>query len=389
MSQVKKMGSEVKVAVCWANLGPYHIDRVKRLCGFLPNLIAIETTSDKQSHPWRVSRNELPFPVKTLFQKPYEELRWWELARGMKNYLDNQDFEVIVVAGIRSPEMLTAALWAKRHQVPCVSFWASHRSRGSRCALTQFLKGLLVKWLISAIGCTGIRAKQYLRSLGVQESSIWRLGNVVDNQEFVTASDQRENEQSIQSNLNLPTNYFLYCGRFSPEKNLQRLIRAFSLYQNCGGEWELVLVGDGSEQTALQDIVTEESLQGVQFVPWLQREALKVAYGSARCFVLPSISETWGLVVNEAMAAGLPLLVSRNCGCVPELCWRGVNGYDFDPYDVGTLANLMLKISSGQVDLDRLGRASRRIVSAFTPETWAMALADCINEAWPRGTRWK
>ncbi|MCL4553022.1 MAG: glycosyltransferase, partial [Candidatus Marsarchaeota archaeon] len=116
------------------------------------------------------------------------------------------------------------------------------------------------------------------------------------------------------------------------------------------------------------------------FIPWLQIDGLPLVYGLAKCFILPSTDlETWGLVVNEAMASRLPVLVSRRCGCWPELCWRGINGFDFDPADVDRLAGLMLRMSGGQVDLQKMGQASHQIISNFTPVTWAAALADCAE----------
>jgi 1,2-diacylglycerol 3-alpha-glucosyltransferase len=96
--------------------------------------------------------------------------------------------------------------------------------------------------------------------------------------------------------------------------------------------------------------------------------------------VLPSVSETWGLVVNEALAAGLPVLVSHRCGCVPELVRQGWNGYLCDPLDAGDMARWMAVLSSPAVDLEAMGTASRRIIDLYTPETWAHGLADCIEQ---------
>jgi glycosyltransferase involved in cell wall biosynthesis len=85
------------------------------------------------------------------------------------------------------------------------------------------------------------------------------------------------------------------------------------------------------------------------------------------------------LVVNEAMACGLPILISRKCGCQPELCWRGLNGYDFDPLDVSELVGLMARVSGGELDLEAMGEASRQIIAPLTPDGWARVLLDCIE----------
>jgi glycosyltransferase involved in cell wall biosynthesis len=89
-------------------------------------------------------------------------------------------------------------------------------------------------------------------------------------------------------------------------------------------------------------------------------------------------------VVNEAMAAGLPVLVSHRCGCVPELVRSGLNGYVCDPFDIDGLARLMQIMSSNLAEVRNMGEVSRRIVASYTPETWAQTLADCIERtmAW-------
>jgi 1,2-diacylglycerol 3-alpha-glucosyltransferase len=125
-------------------------------------------------------------------------------------------------------------------------------------------------------------------------------------------------------------------------------------------------------------MVQEQNISGIHFVGWKSHEELPSSYALASCFILPSISETWGLVVNEAMACGLPVLVSRNCGCVPELCHDGQNGYSFDPNLTEGMTKLLLNISSNDRQLPALGKMSREIISTFTPQIWAGAIRDCI-----------
>jgi glycosyltransferase involved in cell wall biosynthesis len=108
-------------------------------------------------------------------------------------------------------------------------------------------------------------------------------------------------------------------------------------------------------------------------------EELPSIYAYAKCFILASKSETWGLVVNEAAATGLPLIISQNCGCVPDMCLDGINGFTFRSGNVDQLAYHMLNISAGEVDLDEFGCMSQRLVARWTPENWAEALVDCTD----------
>jgi len=191
----------------------------------------------------------------------------------------------------------------------------------------------------------------------------------------------KQREAELRKELGLPEHYFVCTARLSPEKNIARLLQAFALYRKNGGKWDLVLVGSGPQEQTLRAMAVRLAPGAIHFAGWQQYPDLPRYYGLASAAVLPSLSEPWGLVVNEAMAAGLPVLVSNRCGCVPELCHNGINGYQFDPKDVKWLAYLMCRTSSGEVDLERMGQASQRIIANFTPETWADALWDCIQVA--------
>jgi len=94
-------------------------------------------------------------------------------------------------------------------------------------------------------------------------------------------------------------------------------------------------------------------------------------YRVASACILASVSETWGLVVNEAMASGLPVLVSHRCGCVPDLVQEGVNGFTFDPLDMEELTRLMLKVSAPGFPLPAFGAASREIISRWSARLFA------------------
>jgi len=117
----------------------------------------------------------------------------------------------------------------------------------------------------------------------------------------------------------------------------------------------------------------------VHFAGFKDGQFLLPYYSFAGCFILPSIREPWGLVVNEAMASGLPVLVSTVCGCTPELVSSGVNGYSFAPGDEADLEEKLLRLTALPKEaMVAMGLASRRIVSAFSPTKWAESAVEVL-----------
>jgi glycosyltransferase involved in cell wall biosynthesis len=127
--------------------------------------------------------------------------------------------------------------------------------------------------------------------------------------------------------------------------------------------------------------VAASGLSGrIEFAGFRQYPDLPECYARAGALVLPSWSDQWGLVVNEAMATGLPVLVSRHCGCAPDLVQEGRNGFAFDPHNLDELKNCLTRIAKmGTADWQAMGRASREIIAAYSPESFAQALGNAAT----------
>jgi len=134
---------------------------------------------------------------------------------------------------------------------------------------------------------------------------------------------------------------FLYVGRLSKVKNLEMLIKVF----NDLSEFALTLIGDGEEKEYLKSI----SNSNVIFKAPIENKKLKDEFLQNDIFILPSISEPWGLVVEEALYFGLPVLISKNCGSC-ELITSGENGYIFDPLDSENLKEIIMSLEAQKYD---------------------------------------
>ena len=182
------------------------------------------------------------------------------------------------------------------------------------------------------------------------------------------------------SNLDAP---FLCVGRFIPEKNHALLLKAFSHYQSNGGMRSLLLVGHGPLEHQIRHACQQlPRPQAVKMAPFVELEKLASHYGRSHALVLASRKDTWALVVNEAMAAGLPVIVSRACGCVDDLVEDGVNGWSFACDDVQGLVEC-LEQSDRQLAEERKTMTSlaKLRLKNFSPESFALGLKKACEHA--------
>lgn len=151
-----------------------------------------------------------------------------------------------------------------------------------------------------------------------------------------------------------------------------------------------MILGDGELRPELEAQRAALRLEDDVLLPgFKQYDELPSWYGAAGCFVHASTSEQWGLVVNEAMASGLPVLVSDRCGCAVDLVQEGRNGFCFDPLDAQKLAGLLDRMSRASTDRVAMGEASRVLISPWGPERFAQGLKIAVERAASAGQRRK
>jgi glycosyltransferase involved in cell wall biosynthesis len=135
-------------------------------------------------------------------------------------------------------------------------------------------------------------------------------------------------------------------------------------------------------RSEIEQQITKLGLKNVVHLPgFLQQNELLPYFAHAGCLIHASIQEQWGLVVNEAMAAGLPVLVSNQCGCFEDLIIEGTTGFGFDPENSQQLTDLMIKASSSAIDLGKMSQAALEHIHKFSPDYFAQGLMEAIDYA--------
>ena len=292
--------------------------------------------------------------------------------------------EVVAIPGWSSPAALAALEWCCLTRTPAI-LMSDSTAHDERRSWWKESVGRRVVSLFSTAVVGGSPHVDYVAALGLSRSRVFKGYDVVDNDYFSGQSDRvRATASELRQQHSLPRNYFLASNRFIEKKNLHRLLEAYAAYveQTGAGAWCLVMLGDGALKGALMDLVVRLRLTDkVLFPGFKQYQELPIYYGLAGAYIQASTTEQWGLVVNEAMASGLPVLVSERCGCAPDLVQNGVNGYTFDPYDIKELTGRMLHIAGGNCDLVSMGRASREIIARWSPETFAAGMMKAATAA--------
>ncbi|WP_420394287.1 glycosyltransferase [Acuticoccus sp.] len=292
--------------------------------------------------------------------------------------------DVVAVAGWSFAESLAAIVWAKRHGSAVVMMSDSQAHDGPRSGWRERVKSRVVRCADAAL-VAGAPHRAYAAALGLDAERIFLGYDAVDNAHFAGGADAaRAHAPATRAAEELPGRYLLASGRFVAKKNLCGLIDAFAaaLAQGDTGH-DLLVLGDGPERTALEAAVARHGLGARVHLPGFRDyNSLPAIYGLADAFVHVARAEQWGLVISEAAAAGVPLIVSRPCGAADALVRPGLNGWLVDPHDgAGVAAALAASMALPAASRAAMGAASRTIAADWGPERYADGLKRAVAAA--------
>jgi glycosyltransferase involved in cell wall biosynthesis len=379
--------NNMRVAVLFERLGPYHDVRLSaaRRQG---DIVAVERSSVDDVYSWNEIHTSGNYQKINVFgHSASSPNRTRELQKRLEDCLQRIKPDVVAIPGWSTSGALAALRWSIAAAVPAIVMSDSWNDGERRGRWKEAVKRQIIPLFASGL-VAGSPHVDYLEALGMPRENIFQGYDVVDNEHFNRgAAAARRNLAETKRELNVPEKFFLAVCRFVTEKNLVTLIEAFAKYQaHAPGEpWHLVIVGDGPLRHGLEARCRQLRIdEYVHFPGFKQYHDLPLYYGTAQALILASMSETWGLVVNEAMSAGLPVLVSNRCGCCRDLVDDGRNGLCFDPLDVDAIRAAMTRIASPDSDRRSMGQVGRQLISRWSPELFAEALwqaARCAAKA--------
>jgi glycosyltransferase involved in cell wall biosynthesis len=344
-------------------MGDYHRARWRALQEIsTERVFAADLGSSDKLYHWETTNDSEGYFL--LSNKDPKDFDFMRLVRFI-GIVRREGIRTVCIAGYGKPEYILFILfsWLTRRKVILFaeSWYPSN-------PVIDWLKSALLRLTCAGFLVSGSRAfDHFSRQLRIPPHRIRTGYSVVDNEHFRKDGHKQQHP------------YRLLCiARFSEEKNLDVLIQAFVKSQLAKKDWELHLVGGGPLLDSLETAARSHTIRLQEWIPYKQ---LPDIYTQADIFILPSKFEPWGLVVNEAMAAGLPVLLSDAVGCAPDLLKEDFNGWNFHPDEVEDIVRVLnLASLRSRSDLAVMGARSRNIIERFSLSVFAMNLKDLINQ---------
>ncbi len=334
--------------------------------------------TDAGLRQWRVYKDEICFSYEVLPSVRFRTRKSSVLLNWkLRSRLEKFEPEAIICGGYNYLASWEALWWAKGHEAEMI-LWSESNRHDARLGIgmVESLKSYFVSRCARFV-VHGRASREYLLSLGVAERDIVVAPNAVDNGWFrMQAESIRASSSETRARLVLPQRFFLFVGRLVAEKGVFDLLDAYAgLASQVRSEVGLVISGDGLSRAELESRAREIQPGMVRFTGFLHREELASFYALAEALILPTHSDPWGLVVNEAMACGVPIVVTNVAGCSGDLVENGWNGYVVPRGNPGQLgAALDLLVQNPQLAQKMRARSLERIED-YSPQACANGLA--------------
>lgn len=390
----------MNVGILFSDFGPYHAVRIEALAAALSvqeiKLFAFQFSKTSNVYAWKPV---LPVGVEviTLAQdQPEGPIQSFMIAMAFRKTLQEKNITAVFLPSYSPlPNLfcLLSAKFLRCRTIMMIDSWHGSEQAGF---VGRMIKHVVIR-LFDAALVAGTPHREYAYTYGQKRSRVFLGYDTVDIDYFMQESKRWKNTPTESLPIpNLPARYFLNLGRFVTKKNIGVLIQAYAqlAQRDQSMSMSLVLVGEGSEEEAIKQLATNLNLQvrnglntypeqegrpEVVFYPFQQVDTTPLFFANCEAFILPSLYEEWGLVINEAMACSAAVLVSENVGCVQDLVEEGKNGFCFNPTDVNQLSNLLEQFISDPTLGERLGNNGLTMIRQWGPDRFAEGALNAIR----------
>ncbi|WP_158992198.1 glycosyltransferase family 4 protein [Mucilaginibacter sp. L196] len=329
--------------------------------------------------------------ISLLNDYPYEWVKNTAKNPGSHGFKGVVNPELIEQIKIYNPDAILIYGWAYQGHLKAFRYFKNKVPiyfRGDSTLLNDkknfksLLRSFFLRWVYSHVDhafYVGSNNKSYFKKFNLKENQLSFAPHAIDNDRFKAGHNSEV--QKLRESLKITDEDILivYAGKFEPVKNLKTLLTAFSAIKQTNVH--LLLVGNGPDEKDLRQQAETNEIKRLHFLDLVNQSYIPVIYHAADLFCLPSISESWGLAINEAMACGKAILTSNKVGCAADLVIHGKNG---DIFEAGNITDLTKKlialVQKGKTELLKMGKNSADLISTWDFETQARAIEEKLNE---------
>jgi len=308
---------------------------------------------DSGSMPWETqldeSINPRFFKENALVFGHNPSKRCNALFEEIKTYLGTCNVKLAIIHGYNDQTRIKLIRWAKKQGLPMLMTADSNVLAEGRLGLVKHtIKRVFMRWLINQLAglmpC-GTMGEAYFRSYADHDKPVFVMPFEPDYRGIQNVTEQDIIAFRQKHNLSSDRKYLLYCGRLVAVKRVDDLIQAFSKIAEQRPDWDLVIAGSGELELKLTEQAQKLAPGRVHWLGFMQFEDVAKCYRTCHGLVLPSEFEPWALVINEALAAGLPVAASDVVGAARDLVRPGYNGYLFQARNSSSLANVLMQMT--------------------------------------------
>jgi glycosyltransferase involved in cell wall biosynthesis len=372
-----------KVALIHNIIAPYRIPLFEKISEHPSvDLCVYFTAVSEENRKWTVKLSDkFKYKILSCFTLKYrgKDLFSYHVNPSIIQELVRNDYDVVIAGGYASFATQISFFLCKARNIPFM-LWSG--STINEPSLLRKISLPLVKFIIrhsDAFIAYGTRAKEYLEYLGASSEKVFIAYNTVDTDFFMQRCSQLKAQKSeLKDKIGIKTKkVVLYVGQLIERKNVKTLIEAYSKLKDKL-DVALLIVGDGPQKNELKNLCIEDNINDVFFVGFKQREELPQYYAMSDLFVLPPLQEVWGLVLNEAMACGLPVIATSSVGASKDLIIDGQNGFIVPPKNTQYLYNALKNILDSGAG-PKMGICSKKIIEKFSIQNSASSFVKTVN----------
>jgi glycosyltransferase involved in cell wall biosynthesis len=292
----------------------------------------IEIFGNESAYSFDESRRQEDWWECLFETQKFSELSTKIVSDKIMNRLDSINPDFIVCGPIAFTSGAIGMRWAYKRKKKVILFDDSKHSHYKRSFLVNFIKLNLTN-LAEAILVPSTEYDQEYSKWKIKKEKLYYGLNCIDNNYF----------SSFRSKNFLNSKKIICVARLVPIKNLENLLNCWKTIEKTHADYRLIIIGDGPELENLVKVKDGLQLKNVKFLGNQSRRTIAKKLSESDAFILPSYLEGWAMVVNEAMAAGLPVILSDRINAGHTLLKDSVNGFSFNPYTPEEITTSILK----------------------------------------------